>query len=333
MLEAHKSAGLAAIRHWAQNRHSGLTIAADLNALVVATSQLSLSNLEDWERAIRWELDHVQPAFPFPKWIQRFAPQQPLTWLDVCSKDGFKREQALYSLSGPAPNRFFLALALRRLNDWVPQVRTAARQQLPLLAQASDPELVVEVLCATLPFWDSWGRMETADKHTLLEITAFEPVAQALKCRLISSPSGPMSLILSQASRTRSQDPYLAEIATAAIQPALRAKAYRYLLEGKTMWSEGKKWEWTDIRYCEGHFKPIWVERGISVTAPFLATLYSAAKDPSPRVRRVAGDVLLQTAATLGAEAGPLAQQLAADVCPSVAERGVFALKQLEKNV
>jgi hypothetical protein len=94
------------------------------------------------------------------------------------------------------------------------------------------------------------------------------------------------------------------------------------------VWFEGRKWEWIDIRYCEERLKPILSERYLSITIPFLETLKSAAIDRSPMVRRVAGDVLIQRLSTIGIESVKLAELLATDSSPSVAERGKFALKK-----
>lgn len=84
--------------------------------------------------------------------------------MDICNADDFKRERALKTLSGGAPNSFLLALVVRKLNDWVPQVRASARDVLPLIAEASDPEIIVDVLFITLPYWDSWRRKEDVEK-------------------------------------------------------------------------------------------------------------------------------------------------------------------------
>ena len=50
----------------------------------------------------------------------------------------------LRTLSGTGPNCLCFALAVRRINDWTPQVPEAAQKQGPKIAQASNPEHVVE---------------------------------------------------------------------------------------------------------------------------------------------------------------------------------------------
>jgi hypothetical protein len=328
--QEHEDRVLSAVREFAKSINSGRKVVADMSVLVDATSSLSLSNLDYWERLFRWEFSKALKSSTPSKW-KLWAQATPfLTWIDLCGADGFTREKTLRSLSGAAPNSFFFALAVRRLNDWVPQVRQASREKIPIIAKDSNSEHVVDALCATLPHWNSWGRLEDAGKQVLLEITSIEAVAQALKLRIISATSGPMTSILAQAGRTATLDPCLSEIAKDAIQPSVRAKAYRSLFEGKMVWFEGRKWEWTDIRYCEGRLKPILSERNLSVTSPFLETLNLAAVDHSPMVRRVAGEMLIRELKTIGEESFKLANLLASDSSPSVAERGKFALKRLE---
>jgi hypothetical protein len=324
---------LSAVRQFASSLNSSQKIVADMSALVEATSRLPLSNLDNWERLIRWEhhqaLSHFKPA----KWKFWSQPTPFLTWLDLCSGDGFMRERTLRALSGAAPNHFFFAIAVRRLNDWVPQVRSAACERLLSIANDSDPEDIVDVLCAVFPLWNSWGRMDKYGKQILLEITSIETVARMLKSRIISLPAGPLASVLAQAGQAPALDVYLPEIASNAIQPAVRAKAYRCLLDGKMSWLAGRKWEWTDIRYCKGHFKAMVCDRPLSIKISFEETLSAASVDRSPIVRCVAGDILIRESGTIGSLAFKLANLLASDSHPSVAERGQFALKKLSQMV
>ena len=322
---------LSAVNQYASSLNTGKKTVADMSALVDATSHLPLSNLDDWERLIRWQLRQASANSKSAEWKFWEQPSKFLTWIDLCSGDGFKRERTLRTLSGVAPNRFFFAMAVRRLNDWVPQVRSAARERLPSIAIASNAEDIVDVLCAVFPHWTSWGRMENEGKQILLEMVAIEAVTHSLKSRLVSTTAGPLASVLIQAGQTPVLDAYLQEIASKAIQPSVRAKAYTFLLNGRVTWLAGRKWEWTDIRYCKGHFKPTFCDRPISIKSPLEETLRAASLDRSAIVRRIAGDVLIRESGTIGAVAHQLAAVLASDTRPSVAERGSFAIKKLSQ--
>lgn len=321
---------VSAVREFASSINSGRKIVADMSSLVDVTSQLPLSNLDYWERLIRSEFSSASETSSQSKWNIWSKPSQLLTWVDLISWDGYKRARTLRTITGAVPNSFFFALAVRRLNDWVPQVREAARDKLPLIVQSSDPAHIVDALCITLPHWNSWGRMDELDKQALLNIISSKDIAEAFKDKIISSTSGPMTSIFAQVGRTSVLDEYLTEIAKTAIQPSVRAKAYRSQFEGKMVWFEGRKWEWTDIRYCEGRLKAIVSERNLTIPCPLLETLRLASVDRSPIVRKVAAEMLIRDLEVLGNESLPLANLFASDTSSSVAERGKFALKRLE---
>jgi hypothetical protein len=222
-------------------------------------------------------------------------------------------------------------LVLRRLNDWVAQVREAAYKSILDTAKATKPEFVVNVLCSIIPHLNSWGRVSDTEKQLLINIASLDKISISIKETIKSFPSGPMATILSQIGRIEIFDPYLEEIAKSAIQPSVRAKSFRCLLDGKMSWFAGREWKWTEKPNNKGYFKPIIGERPLSITVPFFHTLKMAATDRSPIVRRVAGEMLIKHIAKSGDESLNLAEMLAIDPSSSVAERGKYALKKLRK--
>jgi hypothetical protein len=323
---------IAAVKQFAKSANTNDRVVAGISLLVEATSTLPLTNLDNWERLIRWQLSAALRVYK-SSWEFGSEPYSSFAWIDLCSGDGFKRETALQTLSGAAPNSFFFALAVRRLNDWVPEIRRAACNTLPLIAKATDPEIIVDVLFITLPYWDSWGRMGDVEKQVLMQIITLEKVTECLKQRLISATSGPMSSVLTQIGRAGTLDHYLADIAQSAIQPSLRAKAYRCQFEGKFVWRDGNKWVWTDKVYGRGRYMPLLGERSIYVLTPFMENLTMAINDRSPIVRRVGGEMLIKELESIGEQAITLAKMLASDPSPSVSERGKFALKTIDTGL
>ena len=321
---------ISAVKHFASTLNSGAKVVADMSSLIDATSQLPLANFDYWERLIRDEFPKALKDANQPKWTFWSQPLQILTWLDLISWDGYKREKALRTISGAAPNAFFFSLAIRRLNDWVPQVRAAAREALPLITQKTDSRHVVDALCIALSSWNSWGRIKEADKQVLIEIISRKDIVESFKHKLISSTAGPMSSLLTQLGRTPILDKYLGEISEKAVQPSLRAKAYRCQFEGRIVWIEGRQWKWTNIRYCEGRLKAVVSERKLEIATPFLELLRKSAIDGSAVVRRVAAEFLIRDLEKLGEKALPYAEKFASDASNPVSERGIFALKRLE---
>lgn len=322
---------ISAVRTFASSINSGSKVVADMSELSEVTSQLSLSSFDYWERIIRSEFSSaIRESIP-PKWKVWSKPKELVTWLDLISWDGYKREKALRALSGAAPNTFFFSLAVRRLNDWVPQVRKAAREKLPEIASLTDPEYVVEALSVALSNWNSWGRIEEADKEVLLEIVCEKEIAKSLRSKLIISASGPMPSLFSQLGRTPMLDGNIEEIARSAIQPSVRAKAYRSLFEGRIAWTEGREWVWTDIRYCEGRLKPIVGERKLEIKAPLLDLLKRSSEDRSSIVRRVSAEILIRELDNPGIKVREFAERFALDSSHAVSERGEFALRKLDE--
>ncbi len=320
-----------AVKEFASSIKSGRTVVADMSALVDVTSELPLSSFDYWERLIRSEFSIALRETTSPMWKIWSKPNELLTWLDLISWDGYRREKTLRTLSGAAPNTFFFSLIVRRLNDWVPEVREAAREKLLDIAKASNPDHVVEALCIALFNWNSWGRIEEADKKVLLQVICEDEIAISLRHKLISSISGPMPSLYSQLGRTPILDGNIEEIASLAIQPSVRAKAYRSLYEGRIRWIEGRKWEWTDIRYCKGRLKPIVSERKIDVHIALIDLVKRSAEDRSSIVRRISAEILIQEIETLDVIAREYAEKFASDKSDAVSERGLFALKKLER--
>ncbi|HDZ5418964.1 TPA: hypothetical protein RTK63_004466 [Vibrio harveyi] len=315
---------MAAVNNFAMSLNARGKVIADMTELVCVTDNLPLANFDYWERLIRSQFSKVVSD-------TKHASQM-CTWLDLISADGRKRENTLRTLCGGAPNAFFLCMALRRLNDWAPQVRQAAKEQLAKIAKHSDPQDVANATIVVLVHWNSWGRIDETEKQVLLNIISRPQVANAIVAKLMNSSCGPMPSLFSQLSRTNILDTHLTNIAKSAIQPCIRAKAFRALFEKRLTWIHGREWVWTDIRYCEGQFKLIVYERQISVSLSSAELLNRSARDASPIVRRVAAEFLIRELESLGSKAKRYAQGFSADKSNSVSERGRFALKMLSKT-
>ena len=140
-----------------------------------------------------------------------------------------------------------------------------------------------------------------------------------------------MPSLFSQLGRTPILDGKIEVIAKSAIQPSVRAKAYRSWFEGRVVWIEGRNWVWTDIRYCEGRLKPIVGERKLEVETPLIDLLKRSSEDPSSIVRRVSAEILIRELGNLGIKARVFAERFASDSSQSVSKRGEFALRKLEE--
>lgn len=317
-----------AIKELVQSSCSSKETSLPLCPVSLVTAELPLGNLDYWERFIRNEYANALSSQSNNVWNFWSNTPTKITWIDLCNWDGHKREQALRSIEN-VPNRFVLALVCRKLNDWVPQVRQAASEVLSKVIANTNKSYVAEVIFFTLSHWSSWKRIDEKSKNTLLEIITTTRLLDELKLNLIALPTGPLSSIFSQIARKSAIDHYLVEIADSAVQPSLRAKVYKCLFSNKVSWFNGRKWQWTDIRYCQGHEVPVISERPLTIEVPLTPLLKSAANDRSSIVRRVAAEVLIRELNNLGDESVKLAEQLSLDRSTAVAERGKFALRKI----
>ncbi|UJB67656.1 hypothetical protein HRE53_13205 [Acaryochloris sp. 'Moss Beach'] len=71
---------------------------------------MPVAKLEYWERTFRYEIELASYSQRFSLNSRRLLP-----WLDCCSGDGYQREKALRAIKEGAPNVFFCAPVLRRL--------------------------------------------------------------------------------------------------------------------------------------------------------------------------------------------------------------------------
>ena len=322
-----------AVQKFAKAVKAKSNVDSNMGVLAEVTSRLKLAQLDYWERLIRDEYSSASEIKTGYRLWPSVRRERVLTWIDIFNWDGYSREQSLRTLNGPVPNRFFFALALRRLNDWVPEVRAAARERLPVIIERSNPTDIVDALSATLGNWESWGRMKESDKEALFQILVCEHTFDTFIEHILSSTSGPMSFILSQLGRSSTTDRYLTEISKNAIQPSVRAKAYRSQLEGKMKWFEGREWKWIDKSYGIRRLVPTISERTLTEKPPFKETLHAASADGSSIVRRVAAELLIRNINMLGVESSQVyARNFASDTSSAVSERGRFALRQLGKT-
>lgn len=166
-------------------------------------------------------------------------------WLFIFHRNGYVREAALNAIPGPPTSPFFFAALAWRLNDWVPQVRQAARRcadrVLPgteaAVAATSAPHLLGRALT-----WGRWGD----EQQALHDVFGRADVVAILARDLREGTTGKLALCLRQALRYPSIDEHLGGLMTKAVQPAVRAVALQTLISGKATWPQGFAWAWID---------------------------------------------------------------------------------------
>lgn len=253
------------------------------------------------------------------------AANAKLAWLFLFHPNGYIRVAALHRINTAPTSPFFLAALVWRLNDWVPQVREAARpcaeRELPLVdarvAAAAAPYLLDRRIA-----WSRW----THEQFTLDRLFARRDVLEALAVQLRAGTTGPLAACLRHAMRFAAIDAHLIELARQARQPSVRALAYRCLIFGRADWVVGFEWMWIDKVYFQRRQVPKLGTRLIAPVEKPADLIREAARDKSAVVRKVAADALIAKRCQLP-DRERLVAQLANDKSAAVRSRADYLLR------
>ncbi|MEO1310767.1 MAG: hypothetical protein AAFV51_07315 [Pseudomonadota bacterium] len=247
-----------------------------------------------------------------------------LAWINILSWNGYHRERALRDLDSSAPSAIFLAILLRRLNDWVPQVRQAAKAAVWRAVAQTDAELVVDTLWLILPARRSWQRMGVDDALALSMISERPEIASLLAERLKTATAGPAPAVLRQASVREGLDEFLPDLSAKAVMPAVRALVNKMLIEGRAFWVSGYRREWIDKIYNKYRLVPVFDTRIIRSEIDRDNFIEAVSEDKSIIVRRSLAQVLLDNRDALTVRQNRIVQKLADDSSSTVASVAEF---------
>jgi hypothetical protein len=308
---------------------------ADLDAALAGIARLPA-------KTISTAADEIRRAAGMNWWIRRrpflvrllSARQTPATlmarepkfaWLFLFHGDGRVRQAALERLETPPTSPFFLAALAWRLNDWALQVRTAARVTSERLIPMTSPEIIASVAVDLLDREFHWSRW-TDEVAPLNTAFARADVVAALAEIFLRSPTGPLANRLRYVLRYPAYDIWLPTLARDAIQPSVRATALKCLITRRVSWPIGFQWKWIDKTYGERRRELALGSRSIEPSEPLDHLIVQGLNDPSPVVRRIAADALVEHRGQMdGVEA--LVFRLAQDRSPSVRERADYMIR------
>jgi hypothetical protein len=246
-------------------------------------------------------------------------------WLFLFHPDGHVREAALRTISAPPTSAFFLGALAWRLNDWVEPVREAARRCVERVSFGVPAAAAADTAAYLLQRRLVWGRWRD-EAQALDLIFARNDVLAALAMQLQKRPTGSQGGCLSNALRYPGIDQHLPQLAAAAIQPAVRAIAYRCLISGKAIWPIGFEWAWIDKVYGLRRRIPTLEIRDIQRGRPAADFVEAGIRDKSPFVRKVVADAMIAVRSQILNEA-TLVAHLAIDRNSAVRSRADFLLR------
>ncbi|MGJ5025281.1 hypothetical protein ACQR1I_00430 [Bradyrhizobium sp. HKCCYLS2038] len=243
-------------------------------------------------------------------------------WIFLFHPNGHVREAALDTLQAPPFSAFFLAAVAWRLNDWAEPVRRAAARYL----QRIQRQIAADVAASSAPYLldrrHSWGRWGS-EADLLDDVFGRPDVLPIVAGFLQRTANGSLAKYLRLVVRYPAIDPYLPALAASAIQPQVRAIAYRCLLTGSVTWFAGYGWEWIDKVYGIRKRVPKFDRRPLQDIALPPDLFWQAARDASVIVRRAAADALIASRAAVPDE-DQLIAHFEQDRSPSVRSRADF---------
>jgi hypothetical protein len=324
---------------------AGRVSASVAEAALAAISQLPPEAVSWADRPIARSLGiDWQHGYGRPSLLGLFGPDHAaFTMLDahkglavlfLFHHSGHVRQRALETLRTPPQTPFLLTALMLRMNDWVRQVRVAARFSAERLLPQTSPEVVAAAAPYLLDRWSKWGRWE-AEGIAVLDAALQRPdVVAALVQRFRSKAPGSLATPLRHALRGPSLDPYLYELAHKAAHPSVRVVALRALINNRTTWPAGLRREWVDKTYGLSRLAVVLESRAVAHDYPTAPLIRAALKDRSAAVRRVAADAVIEQRALLP-DVDDLVDAMTVDPTPAIRDRGDFLRRKLveERNL
>jgi hypothetical protein len=265
------------------------------------------------------------PPLPFPSDRELLAANADLAWLFLFHPSGYLRETALDHIITPPTSPFFLAALAWRLNDWVAPVRQAAEQCFKRISGQLAATIAADAAPYLLERRFIWGRW--SDEANILDLVfARDDVLAALAARLQGTPTGPLAICLRHALRYPAIDQHLPRLAVSAVQPSVRAAAYRCLIPGKAVWPVGFEWSWINKVYGLRRRTPKLETRTIQTDRPATDFIEAGIRDKSAFVRKVVADAMIAVRAQIPNEE-KLVAHLATDRSSLVRSRAEFLMR------
>ena len=281
-------------------------------ACVVRAEAQIVNDARLWPRTASWTPPLLQSA--------KLLSETPgLEYVLLFHRDGYVREAALNKVNGPLPSPFAVAAIAWRLNDWVDEVRTAARacaeRTFPLTAARTlaDAQLA---LVARIARWGRWG----PNVKIVQDAFARSDVKDTLRDVLLTTKATGAGTALRAALRSPGLDPYLPQLAQSARLAEVRGIALRALVTGGPAWRTGSDWKWENKPFGIKRWFAIVARREIAHGHSIEDIVRNGARDKSAGVRRAAADGLIHHIATLAC-VSEIVQILANDPSPSVRQR------------
>lgn len=272
------------------------------------------------------------PSLPIRAELAALTEYPQLANLYVFHADGRLREAALKCLDELPDGPFAFAALTYRLNDWVEQVRDAARGCAKRLFPHISANTIAEASFFLFTQTHLWGRWGPRDRQILEAVVYRRDVMQVFGDLLMRRRSGRIGTILRLALSKPGLDDALPRLAHEAALPHVRAIAFETLIFRRAQWQVGHRYEWIDKRYGLRRRLPRLERRPLIHQLDIEELIAEAAQDGSAVVRKVAARGLIDLRQELSPEMIQVGELLSTDKSMTVRSRAEFYLTNLRAN-
>ena len=261
--------------------------------------------------------------------LEALVERPELSHLFIFHGDGHLREAALRNCSDTPESPFQFVALVYRLNDWVEQVRNAARERANSVFPKTSAEVVAEAslfLFTQMQQLKRWGDDECA----ILEAALFRPdVLEALANLLVQRHAGPLGRILRQALARPGLETFLPRLAREAAQPMVRAVSLETLIKRRARWQEGHEFRWIDKPYGIGRQVRKYAQRPVEHQLCIETLMREGSRDRAVEVRRAVARGLIDLRHELSPAMKEVGRQFLQDRSPAIREKAEFYLGYL----
>lgn len=328
----------------ADRARAGESLGSDLEAIISALSLIPARAREQVEDEVRL-CGQLSPYYSVPiivsgrQWSPWMAVRKPedaketlsrtprLAHLYVFHGSGYARQAALDAWNCPPDSPLFLAAIASRLNDWVVEVRAAAKR----CAETWFPHVSAEVVAGAfghlIERQDVLGRWSREESQLVEDMLYRKDVLAIVADQLVRSLSGPAQRTLRYALRRPGLDATLLRLATDAARPDVRAVALKSLIERRATWTSCFEKQWVDKRYGVARWVPVTAGRDIAHDLDVQQLLRSFASDRGTLVRKTVASALIDRLDNAASSDFEIARQLAHDKSPAVSGKALYFLE------
>lgn len=278
---------------------------------------------------MRWRLAAVWARRLSPSASARLAVSlhlrsgMPSAWPLMRHRNGYVREAALNALEVPIVSAEELRELADRLNDWVPEVRTAALAAARRLFATASTDAVVAAAPYLLSRWSLWQRWEPPAIAEVDALLGRPDVVRQLASGLMSARNGGVGRQLQHLLRHEWIDGFLVELARGAVQPQVRKVAFQTLLAGEARWRSPHVKRAEELRYAIYKSGLTFEHRPLTVHVDRNVLVEAGLRDRFASVRWLAAGALVESSVQVAGEEQAIARLLK-DKSRSVRERGQF---------